>query len=214
MKLSPLLVSWRCVSLAVLALFGTGLMPAAPAESVPSTSPASQALAHTLTTNDKLNIVIAGEKELGNVSRVNSKGTVNLTWVGEVRVAGLTVKDAQKAIEDAYRDGRFLRNPQVIINVEDYAPREVFINGEVKSPGKYQLPIEQVMTIDELVLKAGGFTDSAKGSSVRVTRKLPDGQTTVLGPIDVEGIIKGRKGVTVPLELQPGDTVQVDQRIF
>jgi polysaccharide export outer membrane protein len=214
MKLSPLLVSWRCVSLAVLALFDTGLMPAAPAESVPSTPPASQALAHTLTTNDKLNIVIAGEKELGNVSRVNSKGTVNLTWVGEVRVAGLTVKDAQKAIEDAYRDGRFLRNPQVIINVEDYAPREVFINGEVKSPGKYQLPIEQVMTIDELVLKAGGFTDSAKGSSVRVTRKLPDGQTTVLGPIDVEGIIKGRKGVTVPLELQPGDTVQVDQRIF
>lgn len=214
MKLSPLLLPRRCVSLMVLSLLLAGFAPAAPAESAAPAPAASQALAHTLTTNDKLNIVVSGEKELGNVSRVNSKGTVNLTWVGEVRVAGLTVKDAQKAIEDAYRDGRFLRNPQVIINVEDYAPREVFINGEVKSPGKYQLPIEQVMTIDELVLKAGGFTDSAKGSSVRITRKLPDGQTTVLGPVDVEGIIKGRKGVTTPLELQPGDTVQVDQRIF
>lgn len=214
MKRSSLLLSRRHVSLGASFLLFAGLAPAARAESAAPAPATSQALAHTLTTNDKLNIVVSGEKELGNVSRVNSKGTVNLTWVGEVRVAGLTVKDAQKAIEDAYRDGRFLRNPQVIINVEDYAPREVFINGEVKSPGKYQLPIEQVMTIDELVLKAGGFTDSAKGSSVRVTRKLPDGQTTVLGPVDVEGIIKGRKGVTVPLELQPGDTVQVDQRIF
>ncbi|HWA11086.1 MAG TPA: polysaccharide biosynthesis/export family protein [Opitutaceae bacterium] len=176
---------------------------------------ASQALAHTLTTNDKLNIVVVQEKDLGGVSRVNSKGTVNLTLVGEVRVAGLTIKEAQKAIEDAYRDGRFLRNPQVIINVEDYAPREIFINGEVKSPGKYQLPIEQIMTIDELVLKAGGFTDSAKGSAVKVTRKLPDGQTTVIGPIDVESIIKGRnKSGAPPLQLQPGDTVQVDQRLF
>ncbi len=175
---------------------------------------AEKALAHTLATNDKLNIVVVQEPALTLVSRVNAKGTVNLTFVGEVQVAGLTVKEAQKAIEDAYRDGRYLRNPQVIINVEDYAPREVFITGEVRSPGKYQLPTEQVMTIDELVLKAGGFTDSAKGNAVKVTRKLADGKTTVIGPIDVESIIKGRKGSSTPLQLQPGDSVSVDQRIF
>ncbi len=180
----------------------------------PPPKPSTQALAHTLTTNDKLNIVVVQEKELGGISRVNSKGTINLTLVGEVHVAGLTVQEAQKAIENAYHDGRYLLNPQVIINVEDYAPREVFINGEVKAPGKYQLPTEVVMTIDELVLKAGGFTDSAKGAAVKVTRKLPDGKTTVIGPLDVESIIKGKKGTSIPLELQPGDTVQVDQRIF
>ena len=181
------------------ALFA-GLVVVAHAEaSAPAPKSSPQALAHTLTTNDKLSIVVVQEKDLAVVSTVNSKGTVNLSLVGEVHVGGLTVKDAQKAIEDAYRDGLFLRNPQVIINIADYAPREVFINGEVKSPGKYQLPPEQVMTVDELVLKAGGFTDSAKGSAVKVTRKLPDGQTTVIGPIDVEGIIKGRKGTTIPL---------------
>lgn len=176
--------------------------------------PPDKVVAHTLTTNDKLNIVVVQEPGLTLVSRINAKGTVNLTFVGEVHVAGLTVKEAQKAIEDAYRDGRYLRNPQVIINVEDYAPREVFISGEVRSPGKYTLPIEQLMTIDELVLKAGGFTDSAKGSAVKVTRKLEDGSTTVIGPIDVDSIIKGRKGSTTPLVLQPGDSVVVDQRIF
>jgi polysaccharide export outer membrane protein len=179
----------------------------------PAASP-EKALAHTLTTNDKLNIVVVQEPGLNLVSRINARGTVNLTFVGEVHVAGLTVKEAQKAIEDAYRDGRYLRNPQVIINVEEYAAREVFISGEVRSPGKYALPIEQLMTIDELVLKAGGFTDSAKGSAVKVTRKLDDGSTTVIGPIDVESIIKGRKGSTTPLVLQPGDSVVVDQRIF
>jgi polysaccharide export outer membrane protein len=182
--------------------------------SAPPAGPPDRAVAYTLTTGDRLNIAVVREDDLGVISPVNAKGTVNLKLVGEVHVAGLTIKEAQKAIEDAYKDGRYLRNPQVIINVETYMPRTVFISGEVKSAGVYNLPTETAMTIDELVLKAGGFTDTAKGTAVMVTRKLSDGKTTVIGPIDVEGIIKGRKsGVTV-LELQPGDSVSVPQKIF
>jgi polysaccharide export outer membrane protein len=169
---------------------------------------------YTLTTNDRLNVVVVGEPDLNLISRVNARGTISLNWIGEVRVAGLTIKEAQKAIEDAYVVGRYLRSPQVIINVEEYAPREVFISGEVKSPGRIPLPTETVMTIDELVLKAGGFTDQAKGSAVIVTRKLPDGSTTTLGPFDVESMIKGRKSAAKPIELQPNDSVVVPQRIF
>jgi polysaccharide export outer membrane protein len=201
----------RLIGLVALAICLAGAVYAE--DNAPPAAAPEQAHAHILTTNDKLNIVVVQEPGLALVSRINAKGTINLTFIGEVHVAGLTVKQAQTAIEDAYRDG-YLRNPQVIINVEDYAPREVFVTGEVRSPGKYQLPVEQIMTIDELVLKAGGFTDSAKGDAVRVTRKEPDGRTKVLGPFDVDGIIKGRKGSASPLVLQPGDSVNVDQRIF
>ena len=47
-------------------------------------------------------------------ARVDAKGTVNLPLVGEVSVVGKTVSEAQKAIEGSYRDGRYLRNPQVM----------------------------------------------------------------------------------------------------
>jgi polysaccharide export outer membrane protein len=180
----------------------------------PLPAPGRKVATYTLTTNDRLNVVVVDENDLNLITRVNARGVINLTWIGEVHVAGLTVREAQKAIEDAYRDGRYLRNPQVIINVEEYAPREVFISGEVKQPGKYALTAETVMTIDELVLKAGGFTDQAKGSAVIVTRKLPDGSSTTIGPIDVESIIKGEKNAPKPLELIPGDSVLVKQRIF
>jgi polysaccharide export outer membrane protein len=138
--------------------------------------------------------------------------------VGEVRVSGQTLSDAERAIEAAYRDGRFLRNPQVTVSVEEYAPREVSINGQVKNPGRFPLPVESSMTVLDLVTKAGGFTDTAQGTEVRVTRILPDGSTRVI-TLDVESLIKG-KGDTKNNEensallLEPDDIVYVPERII
>jgi polysaccharide export outer membrane protein len=77
---------------------------------------------YTLTATDRLRISIYQEDDLSSIVRIDAKGDVNLLLVGEVRIAGLTVREAQKVIEDAYRNGRFLRDPQVIITVEEYAP--------------------------------------------------------------------------------------------
>ena len=47
------------------------------------------------------------------------------------------------------------------------------------------------MSVLDLVTKAGGFTDTALGTGVRVTRILPDGTTKVI-TLDVESLIKGK----------------------
>jgi len=49
------------------------------------------------------------------------------------------------------------------------------------------------MTLLELVSKAGGFTDTAKGTAVRVTRILSDGSQTKTSIHDVDSILRGRK---------------------
>jgi polysaccharide export outer membrane protein len=173
---------------------------------------------YSIRATDKLRITVFQEDDLSTVCRVDAKGTVNLPLIGEIRVRGLSLSDAERAIENAYKDGRFLRKPEVTVAVDDYAPREVSIQGQVKNPGRYPLPIESSMSVLDLVTKAGGFTDTAQGTSVRITRILPDGSTRVI-TLDVESLIKGRSsaktnGENNALLLEPDDIVYVPERII
>lgn len=171
---------------------------------------------YKLALTDRVRIAIFQEDDLSVIARIDSKGCVNLPLVGEIRIAGLTRREAQASVENAYRDGRFLRNPQVTITIEDYAPREVSIQGQVRSPGRIPLPPESSMTILELVTRAGGFTDTAKGTDVRVTRVSLDGKKETFS-IDVDSLIKGKDKAKIKdnsLVLEPGDIVYVPERII
>ncbi len=173
-------------------------------------------LTYTIALTDRLRIGVYQEDDLSIIARVDSQGCINLPLVGEVKVMGLSIAEAQKAVEEAYMTGRFLRKPQVTINVEEYAPREVSIHGQVRTPGRYSLPIEATMTVLDLVTKAGGLTDTAKGSEITVTRVSADGSRSKY-TIDVESLIKGRDKADVEknsLPLLPGDIVNVPERII
>jgi polysaccharide export outer membrane protein len=172
------------------ALVVAALAPAR-AEDAPANGNSARLKVYNIRATDKLRITIFQEDDLSTVCRVDAKGTVNLPLVGEIRVRGLTLSEAERAIENAYRDGRFLRKPEVTVAVDDYAPREVSIQGQVKNPGRYPLPIESTMSVLDLVTRAGGFTDTALGTGVRITRILPDGSTRVI-TLDVESLIKGK----------------------
>lgn len=170
---------------------------------------------HTLQLGDRLRITVYQEDDLLANPRIDARGRVNLPLVGEVVIGGLTLAQAQRVIEDAFKDGRFLRHPQVTITVEEYAPREVSIQGAIRNPGRYVLPVESTFTVVELVTKAGGFTDIAKGTTVTITRVAADGTKQVF-TVDVESLIRGRKGGR-PAEdilLQPGDIVYVPESLI
>lgn len=178
----------------------------------------NHAIVYRIMSTDRIHVQVFQEDDLNTASRVDAGGTINLPLVGNVRVYGQTLQEAQKTIEDAYRDGRYLRDPQVTVSVEDYAPREVTINGYVKQPGRITLPIESTITLAELIAKAGGFQDDAKGTDVRVTRQMPDGTTRVFH-VDVQTIITGKKSKNAgpddsEMLLQPNDIVYVPERVI
>lgn len=175
-----------------------------------------KALLYTIAITDRLQVSVFGEEDLARITRVDAKGMVNLPLIGEVKVYGLTLREAQEAIASAFRDGRYLRNPQVTISVEEYAIREITIQGQVKSPQRLVLPAESSMTVLEAVAKCGGFTDSAKGTEVRVTRIGPDGKMKVV-IVDVDSLIKGKDKANSEdnsLLLLPGDIIYVPERII
>ncbi|HTX66926.1 MAG TPA: polysaccharide biosynthesis/export family protein [Opitutaceae bacterium] len=187
-----------------------GPAPAAPA------APAAKTFIYKLTPSDRIRIMVYGEPDLSTIARIDANGNVNLYLVGDVHVAGSTVNDAQRLVETAYHDGRFLRNPKVTISVEDYAPRTVTVDGQVKNPGPISLPAEATLTVYQAIIRAGGFTDVAKGSAVSVTRVMPDGTKKVF-TVDVDSLIKGKdrsKTEDTSLQLEPGDIIYVPERLI
>lgn len=202
------------VLLTALIAFATVMQDAAAQENGQSSD--GRKFAYTIAPTDRLRIAVFQETDLSVISRVDSKGNINLPLTGEVNVIGLTIPEAQRRIERAYREGRFLRDPQVTINVEEYAPRVVSVLGEVRNPGQLTLPVESGMTVLDAINKCGGFTDIAKGTAVTITRRKPDGTKTVM-TIDVQSYIRGSRDARVEdtmLMLLPGDTVYVPQRLI
>ena len=186
------------------------------AQSNPLKPDSRKALLYTIAITDSLQVSVFGEEDLSRISRVDARGMINLALIGEVKVFGLTLRDAEQAIARAYREGRYLRNPQVTVTVEVYAVREISVQGQVKNPQRVVLPPESTMTVLEAVTKCGGFTDTAKGTEVRVTRVGPDGKVQVFIVV-IDSLFKGKdraKSEDDSLLLLPGDIIYVPERII
>lgn len=205
----------------LLSLFGfaAGGFCADASLSLEPVKPGPKHVPYKITRGDRLSITVLanGEPEFTvGQKRVEATGSIDLLYIQEIRLAGLTIAQAQDAIANAYRDGRFLRNPQVSVTVDEYAPRVVSISGKVNSQGRFEIPPETEMTILDLIFKANGFAETARGTAVRVTRTLPDG-TVKTFTLDVESAIKG-KDTSNPGDasfvLEPDDVVYVPERII
>lgn len=176
-----------------------------------------KAAPYRITRGDRISISILGEPELKVAgTRVEPVGTVNLVLIKEVNLAGLTISEAEAKVASAYQEGRFLRSPRVTITVEEYAPRTVIVSGKVNIQGRQEIPPNSEFTIKDLIFKAGGFTDTARSSAVKVTRNLPDG-TQKYYILDVESGIKGRANSSskdASFVLEPDDIVYVPEKII
>ena len=67
---------------------------------------------------DKLVISVYGQPDLVSQQRISDEGTVSIPLLGEMTIGGLTVSKAQKFIEAALIERRFLVSPVVTISIE------------------------------------------------------------------------------------------------
>jgi polysaccharide biosynthesis/export protein len=214
MKPAPTLLPVHLLVL-LFSVVAPGSSPGAPGAAGPGTTE-KKAMPYQLTAGDRVSITVLGEPGLTvGQRRVETTGTINLVLVNDVRVLGLTIAEAQETIARAYRDGRFLRNPQVTVTIDEYAPRIVRISGRVNSPGQIHIPPDGEMTIVEFIFKANGLTETARASAVRVERTLPDGSKKQF-TLNIEAAIKakGRPTGDGSFVMQPGDVVYVEERII
>jgi polysaccharide export outer membrane protein len=206
------------LALTTLATVTASTAVAAPATTTSPKLDDKKIVPYRITRGDTLTVSIYNEPDLtSGKKRVEARGTINLTLIGDVRVYGLTLTEAARAIETAYRDGRILRNPEVTVIVEEYSPRVVTVLGHVKYPGRVDLPPEQQWTIKDVITKVGGFDDTARGTAVKLTRTLPDGSSKVY-TLDVQSALLGKDRATTSTDasfsVEPDDTIYVPEKII
>ncbi|HVS50915.1 MAG TPA: polysaccharide biosynthesis/export family protein [Opitutaceae bacterium] len=215
--MSLLLSSFRFFAVVLLAgaLGSAGFAQVAPATSKLDDK---NAIPYRITRGDVLSVAVFGEPDLTiGGKKVEARGVINLPLINEIRLVGMTVGEAKATIEKAYYEGRFLRNPEVTVSIEQYAQRIVIVNGKVGAPGRYELPPDQQWTLKDIISKANGLSDTAKGSDVRVQRTMPDGSIKIFEGLDVDSVLRGKakaKSEAATFILQPDDIVYVPERII
>ena len=164
---------------------------------------------YVLTTSDTLEMAIFQEPDLSTRSKIGSDGTVQLPLIGDTKVAGLNVREARELIRKRY-DARFLLNPQVYLNVVDYAQKKFTILGQIAKPGTYEIPGGGSLSLLEAVGVAGGFTRSADRGKVSIQRttKAEGRQTIKINAKKLSG--EGENSFVV----QPGDVITVAESWF
>lgn len=177
--------------------------------------PAKKTTAYVIRSSDRLAVSVENHGDLRTTARVDSKGAINLPVVLGVRVQGLTVPEAEAAIRGAYLKRLAIGDSRVTITIDEWAPREVTIGGQVRKPGRYSLQVDSTKTLRDLLFTAGGGTDTAKLQAVRVTRILRDGsiKTEIY---DADPAHHGRSSQVKDdsFVLEPDDIVYVPERII
>ncbi|CAN5527481.1 hypothetical protein BH09BAC6_BH09BAC6_25870 [soil metagenome] len=132
---------------------------------------------------------------------VEDDGTVALTGLGRIHLAGLTRVEAQKLIEELYHKN-LLKDPVIQVKITNLI---VSLFGEVKSPGNYTLTKDRT-TLVQLISTAGGLTEQANEKTIKIIRGEQKNPQVI--PIDLSDI----QSINDPKAyLQSGDIVYIEK---
>ena len=188
---------------------------------------------YLINTGDKLEIRFRDAQKLNADVVVRPDGKISLDLVKSVIAEGKTPEQLEKDLIRAY--STFLTNPDLVVIVKEftserfyvagrlmrqgakdvddvmvtvasYAPRLVYVAGEVRSPGfvRYQPPL----TALEAIIAAGGTLRSASIGRVVVLRR-ERGATPTATFLDLSGDLHGSSNNDLPL--RPFDIVIVSK---
>lgn len=152
--------------------------------------------------SDELSIRVLPDPAIERATKVRPDGKISMDLIGDVDASGRTIEQLRTDIRD--RIAEFRQSPDVTVSLELPASTAVAVTGEVKEPKSF--PLEREIRVSEAIAQAGGATDRAAASRVRVIRRTgPDAAVTYKA--DLDGIQNGE--AQTDLVLRPGDLVYV-----
>jgi polysaccharide biosynthesis/export protein VpsN len=144
---------------------------------------------------DRVRVTVFRHVDLSGEFQLDGGGAFAMPLVGEIQGGGLAARELETEIEKRLKDGGYLVNPQVGIEILNYRP--FYIIGEVNNPGSYQYV--NGMTVINAVALAGGFTYRADQGDIIINRGGSQGP-------QVEALLD--------TEVLPGDIINVTERFF
>ncbi len=127
-------------------------------------------LAYVLGPENLIQIKIFGDASVNALYRIDELGFINHALAGRLKLAGLTVVQAEELLKSKL-SGDYYLNPQVNVFVIEHSRFSIL--GEVRKPGTYEI-LGRVSIIEAISI-AGGFTPVANMRGVKIQRKSSAG---------------------------------------
>ena len=153
---------------------------------------------YVLYPGDEIEIATPTAVELTRTQRIGPDGRISLPLVGQIMAADRTIAEVERDASDAFASQ--LRRPVVEITLKTAGPLKVWVDGEVRTPGVFDMAGD----IDawQAVIQAGGFLPTARQGEVALIRRGPGG-VRMMRAID----LRPRRGEVIAL--RRGDIIFV-----
>jgi polysaccharide export outer membrane protein len=171
---------------------------------------------YRLRPGDTVQIAVFNETDLSVVQQLDPNGVLIVPLLGRTELGGLTLREAETRLEEAYISEEYLIDPQVTVAVAEYAEQVFYIFGEVNQPGAKKFPRgKQSLDILEAITMAGDLSQYAKRSEIVVRRPIKGTNQEEKIMVDLEKVIRGSKrGNEDLISIYPEDIIFVPERMF
>ncbi|MCO5101785.1 MAG: polysaccharide export protein EpsE [Burkholderiaceae bacterium] len=170
---------------------------------------ASQAAArgdYQLGAGDVIKITVFQSPDLATEARISENGVISFPLVGVVRVGGMSPTAVEQMLAKRLRDGRFLQDPQVTVNVLQFRSQQVSVLGKVGKPGRY--PLETTgMRLSEVLALAGGVTETGADEIVLMTMRDGRMQRLVIDLVQMFNV----GDLSQDMPMAAGDVIYVNE---
>ncbi|WP_245841451.1 polysaccharide biosynthesis/export family protein [Sphingomonas lenta] len=134
---------------------------------------------------DTIGVDVFNVPDLTRELRVDASGRISMPLIGEMDVRGKTANEVAAMIE-AQLD-RYVRNPQVTVNVRNSVSQVVTVDGSVNEPGLY--PVTNQTTLVRAVASAKGLSEFGRSEDVVILRTVNNRR--IAGLYNLDAIRRG-----------------------
>ena len=135
---------------------------------------------------DTIQVDVFNIPDLSREMQVDASGRIAMPLAGTIDARGRTAEELAKAVETALRV-RYVRNPEVTVNIKSSVSQVVTIDGQVVEPGLY--PVTNQMTLMRVIASAKGLSEFARQEDVVILRTV--GGRRMAGLYNVAEIRRG-----------------------
>jgi polysaccharide export outer membrane protein len=157
---------------------------------------------YVLQPGDVISISVVEHPEFSGRHKIRPDGRINYPVIGEIDVASLTCAQLVKIMQGKLSS--YVNNPVVAVSIEDYYSNKIYIIGDVRAAGQYQIyePID--------IIKAIAMCGGVNNPKIKILKIIRADGTVV--NVDTKSIwgTEGKRD-TKKYVLYPGDTMYVPQ---
>jgi polysaccharide biosynthesis/export protein PslD len=146
---------------------------------LPVTSP-NQEPEYRLYPGDQIDVRTPTASELNQQLTVGPDGRIAMPMIGQVMAADLSLFELESELIRAYTP--ILRRPEVEVTLRQAGPLKVWVDGEVRTPGVYDMPGD--IDAYQAIIMAGGFAPGARRDRVGLIRRGP-GDVRMMRSLDL-----------------------------